>query len=223
MVDLESLRLTPEQLAEREARHRRRRERIAEIAARVAPSRKAQSPSRADLHALLDACLDLAEMREPEKWPAALWSRDDDAVEAARLIGRALARGAFGWTEPETPRAVRHVSGAMAWFELEHAPVQWCEEMAGRLERSPHVLPARMVRALADALRRLSDGSATARVTRRGCWRHIVNRVVVRIRKKRASWRKRRGAGFSGGKEPASASAWPRARLRTPSVGPPMR
>ena len=159
MVDLESLRLTPEQLAEREARHRRRRERIAEIAARVKPSRKTQSPSRADLHALLDACLDLAEMREPEKWPAALWSRDDDAVKAARPIGRALARGAFGWTEPETPRAVRHVSGAMAWFELEHAAVQWREEMAGRLERSPHVLPARMVRALADALRRLSDGS----------------------------------------------------------------
>ena len=80
-------------------------------------------------------------------------------MRAARRIGRALARGAFGWTEPETPRAVRHVSGERAWFELECAPVQWREEMAGRLERSPHVLPARMVRALADALRRLSDGS----------------------------------------------------------------
>lgn len=159
MTKLSDLALTPEMMAERQARERQRRERIAEIAARVEPSRKAQSPSRADLHALLDACLDLAEMREPEKWPAALWSRDDDAVKAARPIGRALARGAFGWTEPETTRAVRHVNGRMTWSELEHAPVQWREEMAGRLERSPHVLPARMVRALADALRWLSDGS----------------------------------------------------------------
>jgi hypothetical protein len=159
MTKLSDLTLTPEMMAERQARERQRRERIAEIVARAEPHRKARPLGRADLHALLDACLDLAEMRAPDKWPSAVRAGDDEAVGAARIIGRAVAEGAFGWTEPEVPPAVRHKRGAEAWRRLEQTPELWRCEVAERLERSPHVLPPRVVRALADALRHLSDGS----------------------------------------------------------------
>ncbi len=82
MVDLESLRLTPEQLAEREARHRRRRERIG-----VATSKVADAVGRTP-----DAV---------KKWREE-WEKRDGKESVKRMLEEQKEIGASGEPPPET-------------------------------------------------------------------------------------------------------------------------
>lgn len=134
-----------------------RRLRISEIATHSEPHRTAERPTRADLHALLDACLDLEELHQERAGAATL---GDAAAEAARPIATVLARGAFGWTEPPEPATWCHLSGM--WMIIESLPNLWRQELAARLSRAPHVLPPRLLQHLLHALEQLDQGDGKA-------------------------------------------------------------
>jgi hypothetical protein len=160
MARLSDLKLTPEMMAEREALAQQRRERVNAIAASVAgmPMR----PGRSDLHALLDACLDLMELDQAGGASRASWPGSSEAKEAARSAGRLLVRGALGWTEPDAPYGMGLFGGAAGWASFEQTPEIWRDEVADRLERAPHLLPHYATNALVRSLRALNEGNGEA-------------------------------------------------------------
>jgi hypothetical protein len=108
---------------------------------------KSGRKSRAELHALLDAILDLAPFAgEP----------GEKAEMAARNIGTALVREAFGWTEPDRPTLARD------WDALHADPITWRREIIVRLLQASTPLPRKLVIDLANALAELQKGDGEA-------------------------------------------------------------
>lgn len=113
-------------------------------------------PSRADLHALLDACLDLAEVYRnaaPDPQPG----HQRRTLSVGRRYGKKLVECALSWTEEDRPAG----ASSRCWQgELSEAEAtEWRREVGLRLRRSPHVLPAEFLRPLLKALQHLDDGS----------------------------------------------------------------
>ena len=120
-------------------------------------------PSRADLHALVDACCDLAEVSKRSGFLSSVLRGYDPPARIARDIGQALASGALGWTEPPGPVGVKLTEGSAAveaWKRVsQRNPALWRMEIIERLQRAPNVLPAFMIRQLTATLRLLNDGT----------------------------------------------------------------
>jgi hypothetical protein len=120
---------------------------VAKIMIRVAPSLRSGQKSHADLHILLNACLELAPLAS---------SPHEEAQMAARQIGTALAAGAFGWTEPDRPTTAR------SWEALRADPMRWRQEIITRMVQAPHVLPKVLMADLLTALAELNSGAEVA-------------------------------------------------------------
>lgn len=140
------------------------RERADQIAAEARPIATKPNPTRADLHALLDACLDLADCDDPQKRGVTIWDGNDTPQkEHGREIGMALLRGAVGWTEgdvhSDTYQSLVSASQRHDSSQPSSNPRPWATVVARLLERSPHLLPAEMMAALVSNLKSLNDGS----------------------------------------------------------------
>ncbi len=120
---------------------------MAKIVNRVLPILNSERKSRADLYALLDACLDLA--------PYAGVPRGEAQIAACE-IGTALAAAAFSWTEPGRPML------AHDWGALRKDPATWRQEIILRLVQAPTVLPWELVKDLLTAIAELDKGDGAA-------------------------------------------------------------
>lgn len=120
--------------------------RIAAIEAATFPLSAKTHPARDELHALLDACLLLAELAQagpPEG------QMRDPALSAGRRVGAALFRSALGWTEEyELPANL-----------CPQTPLVWRIETARRLRSTPSLLPPDVIAQLTDALEALNNGT----------------------------------------------------------------
>lgn len=105
-------------------------------------------PTRADLHALLDACLDLAPLAAEGHCVAR---------EAAREIGNTLLEGALGWTVP-----LSHPLFADSWEAIEGDPTRWRLELNARVGCGATLLPREVLEFLMPALAHLDYGEGTA-------------------------------------------------------------
>ncbi len=108
----------------------------------VQPLAGNQQPSREELKALLDACLDLREHAG---------SRSAESV--ARSAGAILVKAALGWTEPAEP-----LNGE-SWEDCERNPPRWRQDLLVRLSRAPGVLPMRLSAVLERSIDELDDGT----------------------------------------------------------------
>jgi len=120
---------------------------VRRIESDVASILASDSPSRADLHALLDACLDLQPLSQRTVFTA---------EEAARRIGQSLLEGALRWTE-----RLDRPNLALNWAALESDLPARRQELWYRLSRAPHLLPPALMQELLTALLHLNDGTET--------------------------------------------------------------
>lgn len=116
---------------------------VAAIRADIADAQSVDPPSRADLHRLLDACLDLAPLAQ---------TMHGEAQIAAREIGQVLVAAALGWTEKQQPNL------AVDWPSLEADPELWRLEVVSRLHAAPTLLPERLRVQLVLAIAGLNTG-----------------------------------------------------------------
>lgn len=121
-------------------------EEVKRIEADVASILASESPSRHDLHALLDACLDLE----------ALSGSTITAEEAGRRIGQGLLEGALRWTE-----RLDRPNQTPDWAALQRDLPARRMELWHRLYRTPNLLPPALMQELLTALLNLNDGTET--------------------------------------------------------------
>jgi hypothetical protein len=128
------------------------------IAAQVEGALRTPQPSRAELHSLLDVCLDLKDLYLSGRQADPLFPPYSAATHA-HSIGTRLARTALRWME--TGQAAEDDHWSPWWRELAEDPPKWRTEVCSRLSRAPTGLPEAMVSELIRALRDLDDGSGS--------------------------------------------------------------
>ena len=129
-----------------------------EVRNRTRPLLHKAELSKADLHALVDAIVELRDLADRDERPGSPVRRDAEEI-ANLLIAPALLRGLFGWLAPAEPDAA-------AWQRFIHGPEIPMEDPPLRradikmwLARTPNMLPVQLRGALYNALDWLDDGS----------------------------------------------------------------
>jgi hypothetical protein len=126
-----------------------KRQRVAEIQASLPPLGDGKL-TREEMHALLDACLDLSEAVEGGGHSGSRRTAFDEAKALAGRIGGALLRGAMGWTVRDDPAEIERLSDD---------PWAWRNRVVSLLDFSPTLLHAGALSQLTRALNALNYGN----------------------------------------------------------------